>query len=219
MKKCPKCNSSHTKSGRFCSRSCANSRGPMSDSQKKLRSEWMKNNPIGWYKTKTFGSTTRELIAKTCLAPECQKTFIVKYHRRDQKYCSIACWNQCSGTHPAGKSFYGKTGWYKEFWCHSRYELAYIIFCLDTGLKIERNNTYWRYEYKGKIRRYYPDFRVNGKLVEIKGWHSELIDIKLAAVDESITILYGKDLQLVFKHVYDKTGLKLEELHQLYEKT
>lgn len=48
MKICPKCNEKHTKNGTFCSRSCANSRGKMSDETKEKIRTWAKNNPRGY---------------------------------------------------------------------------------------------------------------------------------------------------------------------------
>ena len=39
---CPKCHTSHTKSGVFCSRTCANSRGPRTDDFKQKVSAKLK---------------------------------------------------------------------------------------------------------------------------------------------------------------------------------
>ncbi len=43
MKNCPKCNTEHNKSGKFCSRKCANSR-TWSDEHKNNLSKSMKNS-------------------------------------------------------------------------------------------------------------------------------------------------------------------------------
>ena len=49
MKKCPKCNKDHEKPGKFCSRSCANSRGPRTEDFKRKVSEklsgWNRSTP------------------------------------------------------------------------------------------------------------------------------------------------------------------------------
>lgn len=47
MKLCPKCNTSHSKPGTFCSRVCANSRGPRSDETKIKQSIANKNYLAG----------------------------------------------------------------------------------------------------------------------------------------------------------------------------
>jgi hypothetical protein len=39
MKTCPKCGSAHQKNGRFCSRPCANSRGPRTSKVKRKMSQ------------------------------------------------------------------------------------------------------------------------------------------------------------------------------------
>ena len=43
MKTCPKCNNIHSKDGTFCSRSCANSRGPRSLEFKNIAISYWKN--------------------------------------------------------------------------------------------------------------------------------------------------------------------------------
>jgi DNA-directed RNA polymerase subunit M/transcription elongation factor TFIIS len=73
MKICPKCNNPHEKSGVFCSRSCANSRGPRTEEFKiKVREK------ITLPRNKTF-----------CM--ECGTEFIQKKSHNGQKFCSKKC--------------------------------------------------------------------------------------------------------------------------------
>lgn len=61
---------------------------------------------------------------------------------------------------------------YKDISFHSFDEMCYYIFIQETtNYKIIRNEMifYLPYEYMGKTHFYYPDFIVNGKIVEIKG--------------------------------------------------
>lgn len=97
----------------------------------------------------------------------------------------------------------GKKGKYKGYYCDSTYELAYIIYCLDHNINFKRNTTiYYTYEYKGKVYKYYPDFITDNGFVEIKGYHTEIVDLKTAAVkDTKITVLYGNDLLPMFDYV------------------
>ena len=63
---------------------------------------------------------------------------------------------------------------YKGIDFHSFDEMAYYIFNIEcTSNKIIRNNNdfYLEYEFEGKLSSYYPDFKVNDKIVEIKGLH------------------------------------------------
>jgi phage FluMu gp28-like protein len=54
MKKCPKCGTQHSKPGKFCSRTCANSRGQRTEEFKKIVSEKLTGRKI-----------PREIIEKT----------------------------------------------------------------------------------------------------------------------------------------------------------
>ena len=55
----------------------------------------------------------------------------------------------------------GKKGWYKGYWCDSSWELAWVIYNLDNNIKFERNNIGFEYVYKGKKRKYHPDFLIS----------------------------------------------------------
>lgn len=70
----------------------------------------------------------------------------------------------------------------------SSWELAVWIYCIDHNIPIIR--TPFAYEYitkSGKTKHYYPDFMINGKLVEIKGDHliDEDGDLKKLYTDQS----------------------------------
>ena len=51
----------------------------------------------------------------------------------------------------------------------SSWELAFYIYHKDNGYKIEREPCKFKYTYKNKIHYYFPDFRIDDKLYEIKG--------------------------------------------------
>ena len=51
----------------------------------------------------------------------------------------------------------------------SSWELAFYIYCIDKGKNIVRETCSFTYNYNGTDYSYFPDFRVNGALVEIKG--------------------------------------------------
>ena len=50
-------------------------------------------------------------------------------------------------------------------------ELAVWLFHKDNDIPIARASVSFLYNYKGKEHRYFPDFNINGTLVEIKGDH------------------------------------------------
>jgi len=59
---------------------------------------------------------------------------------------------------------------YEGITFHSSWELAYYIYCKDHNINISRSVSYISYkDSSGKTHRYFPDFIVNGQIVEIKG--------------------------------------------------
>ena len=113
----------------------------------------------------------------------------------------------------------GKKGWYKGFFCDSTYELAYIIYNLDHNISFKRcpKTIKYEYTYNNEKHIYYPDFILDdGTLVEIKGYHTNIVDIKIQAVkDRSIKILYEKDLKYAFDYIKDYYNTtKIEELYE-----
>jgi len=137
---------------------------------------------------------------------------------RRNKLSTVAKKRQFGGlTEGSGR---GKKGRYKGYYCDSTYELVWIIYNLDHGITFKRNTKAYIYEYNGKKHKYYPDFELEDKsLVELKGYHTDLVDVKIAAVkDVSITVLYLQDLQYAFDWVKQHyTYRKLEDLYDLQE--
>lgn len=110
----------------------------------------------------------------------------------------------------------------------SSWELAFYIFCKDHKKDIEREPVSLEYEFQNKIHTYFPDFRVDGILYEIKGnqflkndgtWQSpynrvenDLIEAKRqCALKNNVKILYYKDCKPFLdyvKKVYGRNYLK-----------
>ena len=113
----------------------------------------------------------------------------------------------------------GKSGLYKGFWLSSTYELAYLIYCLDHDIHIERNNKGFPYfnPDTNSWHKFYPDFIVDGKLTEIKGYKSKITEYKLSGVTEPIQILYQEELTHIFHYVEHKTKIKIKDIYNLYE--
>lgn len=51
----------------------------------------------------------------------------------------------------------------------SSWELAVWIWAKENEKNIIRLPKYFEYEFKGRIHRYFPDFEIDGQLIEIKG--------------------------------------------------
>lgn len=111
----------------------------------------------------------------------------------------------------------GKHGWYDMMHFDSTYELAYYIYCKQHDMNIERcTNTFEYINSNGEKRTYHPDFRVNGKIVEIKGYKDKDVDLKIQSVTEPIELLLPNDLKPIFEFVEKYTNIKIEKLHKLY---
>lgn len=112
-----------------------------------------------------------------------------------------------------------KKGYYKGLYCGSSYELAYVIYNLDHDIPFTRCDRYYEYEYEGNTHLYFPDFELpDGTIIEIKGYHTELVDIKAAAVDDRpIKILYKKDLLPYLTYVFNTYNVTEQTLYTLFE--
>lgn len=147
----------------------------------------------------------------------CGKELTHKQIQSKNKTCSIQCGSLCAnktkqknGTvfveNGQGRS---RSGYWKGFFCNSTYELVYYIYMSEHGYKIERNQKSYEYEYNGSKRLYYPDFIVNDKLVEIKGYWTPLVQAKIDAVtDKELSVLYYKDLEPMMNWVDSKYNTK-----------
>ena len=63
-----------------------------------------------------------------------------------------------------------KYGTYNGFYCDSSWELAFVMYCLDHNLPVERNLSWFEYtDSCGNTKRFYPDFKIGDTYYEIKG--------------------------------------------------
>tara|TARA_R110002020_G_scaffold441478_2_gene652260 strand:+ start:3912 stop:4664 length:753 start_codon:yes stop_codon:yes gene_type:complete len=179
-------------SGRFCSKKCSASFSTSKNKQERSAKI-----------SKVLTNSGHNDISKQCL--NCKKTFLVKYKKRNQKYCSVKCVNTCSllkqklSTSLQGRtggyrkgSGRGKGGWYKGFYCDSTWELCYIIYCLDHNIDIKRNTEKFTYLFNGKELNYLPDFIVENEYVEIKGYVTEQWKAKESQFPHKLEVI-GKD--------------------------
>lgn len=199
---------------RFCSRVCANSRIHSEETKNKIKEKINKLKDEG----KLFIPTPKNIglrINKEC--PICNKDFPVRFSEKNKIYCSKECYKkdhkqQFRKSSPggnregAGRSISGR---YKGFYCGSTWELCFYIYHLDKGIKIERCNEFFFYnDDKERERKYFPDFLVEDKIVEIKGPQDKLWEYKLKAFPEKekLVVLYKDDIQVYIDYVKEKYG-------------
>lgn len=161
---------------------------------------------------------TSDVVAKNGLA--ISKAFTLHGDKRKKKHhtvevkeklSKIASDRMLSGSLIPNKQY--KRGTYKGFKCDSSWELAYVIYCLEKNIDIQRNKKRRRYIFEGVNRWYIPDFLVNGDIVEIKGYDCDKWKAKLA-YNPDIKVLYEDDMKPIIKYAVDKYG---KDYIKLYE--
>lgn len=110
----------------------------------------------------------------------------------------------------------GKHGWYKGYYCDSSWELAFVIYNLEHDIKFERNRKVFTYNYKNKNHTYMPDWIVDNKYIEIKGYCNEQWQAKLAQFpkDEILEVLTKNEMKPYIDYVIEKYG---KDYIKLYE--
>lgn len=151
---------------------------------------------------------TKTGLCKTCLNNTNEGKNILSLKQKNKK----------TGGYRIG-SGRSRGGYYKNIYCHSTYELVYLIYCLDHNITIQKNtNKYFLYYYNNKELKYYPDFLQDEKYIEIKGYWNKCVDLKKESVIKEgfeYIILYKKDLKKHFEYV--KFQYKTDKFYTLYD--
>jgi hypothetical protein len=195
------------KSKYFCSRSCANSRGPRSNETKEkisksVTNHFKKNGSHLKGKTKS-----KVLCIKKC--PQCNKTFEVSYIKRNITFCSPNCakytsrhsnidWSKVNKkSYNTGNNYIagGTTKWYqyKNINVQGTYELRTCKILdrwLEEGKIYNWEYTNDRFTYIGideKEHTYLVDFKIYDNqnefyYLETKGWIHQNDELKWQAV-------------------------------------
>lgn len=136
----------------------------------------------------------------------------IEYLKSKPKRYHQECWKKASGGYRKGSGI-GKSGWYKGTWCDSSYELAWVIYQLDHGIEFKRNKEKFKYEWKGKILSYIPDFIQGENIIEIKGFMNEQSKEKIKNI-KNLKMLFRKDLNVEFNYVENKYGKNFTSLYE-----
>lgn len=213
QKVCPKCGDNFEivateseirrgKTKNFCSRKCGNSRNLSDETKSKISKSLQGNIP--------YNKGNKKIYEVPCL--KCGQIIFSERDRKGRKYHK-ECWLSISGGVRKGSSR-GKSGWYKGYWCDSSYELAYLIYCLENDIKIERNKEGFEYVFENTKHLFYPDFIVEGIYVEIKNFESDLTDSKISYFPHEIKVYYKDTIQPYLKYVKDKYGKNFIYLYE-----
>lgn len=136
--------------------------------------------------------------AKTCGDKEC-----IKIHQSK---------NTGGYREGSGRS---KSGYYNGIYCGSTYELVWMMYNDAHSISYKRFEGFIEY---GDGKRYFPDFIQENKVIEIKGFHTDVVDIKKSATIAAgyeIEILYKEDLKPMFN--WFKKEHKGKSLVEMYD--
>lgn len=218
--RCGKIMTEYYGSGRFCSRFCANSK-KHSDKTKQKISYAIQNslhnfNNNGSYMLKMKRIAEYNEIPNICKV--CGSS--LPYDKRYNKTCSVECkiklLHDISSVsvekHGGNMNTAGfkshRAGSYKGIHCDSSWELAFLVYHLDNNLDIMRNTKSFNYVYENKLRKYFPDFFVSGKYIEIKNYNNPNVQAKIDQFpnDETLLVLYWKDVKFYYDYCVNKYG-------------
>lgn len=212
-KKCGKICEIKFGSGSFCSRSCANSRERTLETKEKISKGVRSSDAYQEGRLNSKKGTTKFIIIEK-ICPTCKKSFEVSTGKL-KKFCSSSCAYKSpnmGGYRPgSGKS---KSGWYKGFYCGSTWELAFLVWCLDNKISIQRCNEKFNYFFGGKKRTYIPDFKIDDVYIEIKGVNTTQVEEKTKQFPKKLLVLFEEDISHVFDYVKIKYGKNFINLYE-----
>ncbi|RLD67274.1 MAG: hypothetical protein DRI84_02825 [Bacteroidetes bacterium] len=141
------------------------------------------------------------------------------YSKYIRQTCSKECYSKilsiksiesgCGGYRE--KSTRAKSGHYKGIFCASSYELIFVAYHLDIGSNLKPCGIKIPYMYEGKSHNYHPDFFIDNKIYEMKGFYTEVVDIKTQAAINAgyeIDVLYLEKLQPMLEYLKEKYNFK-----------
>ena len=88
-----------------------------------------------------------------------------------------------------------------------------MVYCLEHDIDIKRNTEKRKYIWNNKERIYIPDFVVNSRLIEIKGYSSQQWLAKLSA-NPDVSVLYENDIYPIINYVKSKYGNDFVSLYE-----
>lgn len=119
-----------------------------------------------------------------------------------------------NGGYRKGSGF-GKSGRYKGHWCDSSWELAYVIYNIEHGIKFERNTKSFAYIFEGNVCKYIPDYIMDDEYIEIKGYENKKWKCKLSQFPHKLKVLKKNDMLPILEYVIKKYG---KDFIKLYDK-
>jgi len=197
----------------YCCKACANSHIVSNETKKKISEGVNKANNVAADKK------LNKIVYKTC--ENCGCEFILPWFKRKnnriilshKKYCDD-CYKKINAElfAKAGLNNF-HAGYYKNIWCDSSWELAFLIYNLEHNKNVKRCTKRLTYVYDDKEHIYIPDFDIDGTLYEIKGFENDKAKIKHNLFPE-IVYITKDEITKYLEYVKDKYGDKFWNLYE-----
>lgn len=196
MKECPKCKTLHNKSGKFCSRTCANSRvrtaetkQKTSDSLKKFYEtadgSILKNKLSAKAKNQKHSEDTKKKISESIKRSISEDERTARSERQVGKKHSESTRQKLSDI-AKGREFGGNTSKQRLFfkkndgsvvYLQSSYEIEFAKILEYLGIPWSRPNPLKWVDVEGKSHRYYPDFQIESIYIDTKNDYLAIVDL------------------------------------------
>lgn len=137
-----------------------------------------------------------------------------KEQERRQKISKTMQRNPLAGGYRKGSGI-GKKGWYKDIFCDSSWELAFVCYYKEHNLNIKRCQEHRKYIFNNEEHIYIPDFITDDGIIEIKGYSNKQWKQK-ELQNPDIKVLYYKDVKIYLDYAISKYGDRFWEI--LYNK-
>ena len=103
----------------------------------------------------------------------------------------------------------GIKGWYKQFYCRSTWELAWLVYNIEHGVVVKQCHESFEYLFEEEKHKYYPDFIVEDRYFEIKGYRDKKVKSKIDQfpLDKTLIMIEGKkEIKTYLEYVIKKYG-------------
>jgi predicted nucleic acid-binding Zn ribbon protein len=218
MNKCKKCNTDFIVSKgliNYCSLKCRNTKVVSEETKLKISNSAKKSEKVLKANRLTNLSNIKQRIKRHCEV--CSKEMLL-LPSKDKRFCSVDCYLKSDYLKSNGGvrkgSGVGKSGWYKNYWCDSSWELAWVIYHLDNKIDIKRNSEGFEYEYDNKRHLYYPDFIIGEIYYEIKGFVTQKTLEKIKFFKKEIKLIGKNEIKPIIEYVVNKYGKDYLELYE-----
>jgi hypothetical protein len=222
-KKCTHCNADLERSKRrykFCSSRCAATETQKLGGHRKWTEE-EKKKLSDWAKKQVRAPKIR--IKKECV--NCKKVFEIYPYRKNQIGCSRRCSFQyikenglfkgkCGGYREKGGR--GKQGRYKGYYCHSSWELAWVIYNIDHNIGFKRNTEGFPYDFNGRTYKFFPDFIIEStkEYVEIKGYLDDKNKAKMLFFPHALNLIDKDSIKTYIDYAIEKYGYNFISVYE-----